>query len=304
MTLRSRDFESRASANSATAACLRSTERIATFCSVVKAGTGRVYWRSNCLAMAQIISVVNQKGGVGKTTTAVNLGAYLSTLGKFVLLVDLDPQANATSGLGIDHRTQEKGVYEVMIGAATAREATVQTRLDGFRVIPATAALAGANIELVTLPRREFRLGDALLEVRNDYDFILIDCPPSLGLLTVNGLTAGDQVLIPVQAEYYALEGIGALVETIGLIRDNLRPSLDVLGAVITMFDKRNSLSDAVMRDLYQYFPNRIFRSVIPRNVRLAEAPSHGMTIYEYDPGSTGGKAYERLAREILGFDA
>jgi len=253
--------------------------------------------------MAQILSVVNQKGGVGKTTTAVNLGAYLSALGKFVLLVDLDPQANASSGVGLDRAAVTRGVYELLIGEAKARDLVLPTRLEGFRIIPATPSLAGATIELVGLDRREFRLYDALLEIRNDYDFILIDCPPSLGLLTVNGLTAADQVLIPVQAEYYALEGLGALVETVTLVRDNLKPSLDVLGAVITMFDKRNSLSDAVMRDLYQYFPNRIFRSVIPRNVRLAEAPSHGMSIYEYDPQSTGGKAYERLAREVLGFE-
>lgn len=253
--------------------------------------------------MGQIISVVNQKGGVGKTTTAVNLGAYLAALGKFVLLIDLDPQANATSGLGIDHRSMPKGVYEVIVGDAQPRSVVQSTRVEGFRMMPATASLAGAAVELVTMDRREFRLADELLEIRNDYDFILIDCPPSLGLLTVNGLTAADQVLIPVQAEYYALEGLGSLVETIALVRENLKPQLDVMGAVITMFDKRNSLSDAVMRDLYQYFPNRIFRSVIPRNVRLAEAPSHGMTIFEYDPQSSGGRAYERLAREVLGFE-
>lgn len=253
--------------------------------------------------MAQIISVVNQKGGVGKTTTAVNLGAYLAALGKFVLLLDLDPQANATSGLGVDKNSLAKGVYELLIGEVSAREVIVQTRIEGFRLIPSTPSLAGATIELVGLERREFRLADAMLEVRNDFDFILIDCPPSLGLLTVNGLTAADQVLIPVQAEYYALEGLGALTETISLVRDNLKPNLEVMGAVITMFDKRNSLSDAVMRDLYQYFKSRIFRSVIPRNVRLAEAPSHGLTIFEYDPQSTGGKAYERLAREVLGYE-
>jgi chromosome partitioning protein len=253
--------------------------------------------------MAQIISVVNQKGGVGKTTTAVNLGAYLAALGKFVLLLDLDPQANATSGLGVDKNSLAKGVYELLIGEVSAREVIVQTRIEGFRLIPSTPSLAGATIELVGLERREFRLADAMLEVRNDFDFILIDCPPSLGLLTVNGLTAADQVLIPVQAEYYALEGLGALTETISLVRDNLKPNLEVMGAVITMFDKRNSLSDAVMRDLYQYFQSRIFRSVIPRNVRLAEAPSHGLTIFEYDPQSTGGKAYERLAREVLGYE-
>lgn len=253
--------------------------------------------------MALIVSVVNQKGGVGKTTTAVNLGAYLASLGKFVLLVDLDPQANATSGLGVDHKAVSSGVYEALLGETSLRAVTVPTRLEGFRLAPATLSLAGASVELVPLERREFRLHDALLDVRNDYDYILIDCPPSLGLLTVNGLAAADRVLIPVQAEYYALEGLGQLLETIGLVRDNLKPTLGILGAVLTMYDKRNTLSEAVMNDLYQYFPNKIFRSVVPRNVRLAEAPSHGLTIMEYDKGSTGAKAYERLAREIMGFE-
>lgn len=250
--------------------------------------------------MAQIISVVNQKGGVGKTTTAVNLGAYLASHGKFVLLVDLDPQANATSGVGIDHRTVTQGVYECLIGAARMREAIVPTRVEGYRLLPATLSLAGANVELVPLDRREFRLADALAEVTGDYDVILIDCPPSLGLLTVNGLVAADAVLIPVQAEYYALEGLGQLLETVNLVKEHLKPSLEIMGAVLTMFDKRTSLSDAVMQDLYQYFPNKIFRSVVPRNVRLAEAPSHGKTILEYDARSAGATAYERLAREIL----
>lgn len=253
--------------------------------------------------MALIVSVVNQKGGVGKTTTAVNLGAYLASLGKFVLLVDLDPQANATSGLGVDHKQVAHGVYEALLGEIPLRGVVVPTRIQGFSLVPATPSLAGANVELVGLDRREFRLQDALLPVRNDYDYILVDCPPSLGLLTVNGLVAADRVLIPVQAEYYALEGLGQLLETIGLVRDNLKPTLDVLGAVLTMYDKRNTLSDAVMQDLYQYFPNKIFRSVVPRNVRLAEAPSHGLTIMEYDKGSTGARAYERLAREIIGFE-
>ncbi|TAL19729.1 ParA family protein [Patescibacteria group bacterium] len=253
--------------------------------------------------MAQIISIVNQKGGVGKTTTAVNIAAYLAAFGKTVLLVDLDPQANATSAFNIDHRALGQGIYEVLLGQTTAGRVTLDTRLKGLRLLPATAALAGAAIELVELPRREYRLADALLEARESYDFVLIDCPPSLGLLTVNGLVASDQVLIPVQAEYFALEGLGQLVETVMLVRDNLKPNLDVLGAVITMFDKRNSLSEAVMRDLYEFFPNRIFRTVVPRNVRLAEAPSHGKTILEYDSGSSGARAYERLSRELLGFE-
>lgn len=253
--------------------------------------------------MAQIISVVNQKGGVGKTTTAVNLGVCLARLGKFVLLVDLDPQANATSGLGFDHHAISAGIYEALIGQVSIKQIIAPTRIDGFRLAPSTISLAGAAVELVTMDRREFRLHDSLLEVRNDYDYVLIDCPPSLGLLTVNGLVAADRVLIPVQAEYYALEGLGQLLQTIGLARDHLKPSLDVMGAVITMYDKRTALSDAVLRDLYQYFPNKIFRSVIPRNVRLAEAPSHGLSVMEYDSSSTGAKAYERLAREMLGME-
>ena len=250
--------------------------------------------------MAQIISIVNQKGGVGKTTTAVNLGAYLAHLGKFVLLVDMDPQANATSGLGIDHRNLEKGIYEAITGGAAFRDIIVDTPIQGYKVAPATVSLAGANVELVSADRREFRLYDALLEARNDFDYIIIDCPPSLGLLTINSLTAADHVFIPVQAEYYALEGLGQLLETIKLVQDNLKPDLKILGAVITMFDSRVGLSDAILKELYQYFPNKIIRSVIPRNVRLAEAPSHGLTILHYDDRSKGAKAYERLAREIL----
>lgn len=250
--------------------------------------------------MAQIIAIVNQKGGVGKTTTAVNLGAYLANLGKFVLLVDMDPQANATSGLGIDHRNLEKGVYEAISGGAVFRNVIVNTAVQGYKVAPATVSLAGANVELVNVDRREFRLHDAMLEVRNDFDYVIIDCPPSLGLLTINSLTAADHVFIPVQAEYYALEGLGQLLETIKLVQDNLKPDLKILGAVITMFDNRVGLSDAILKELYQYFPNKIFRSVIPRNIRLAEAPSHGLPILHYDAKSKGAKAYERLARELL----
>ncbi len=250
--------------------------------------------------MANVIAVVNQKGGVGKTTTAVNLGAYLAYLGKFVLLIDLDPQSNATSGLGIDRRQLERGVYEVLAGQSSFKEAILPTKHEGYRLAPSTVNLAGANVELVNLERREFRLADALLEVRNDFDIILIDCPPSLGLLTLNGLVAADQVLIPIQAEYYALEGLGQLLETINLVRDNVKPALNILGAVVTMFDSRLKLSGAVLEELYKYFNNRIFRSVIPRSVRLTEAPSHGMTILQYDASSKGGRAYERLAEEVI----
>lgn len=250
--------------------------------------------------MARLISIVNQKGGVGKTTTAVNVGAYLAELGKFVLIVDLDPQANATSGLGIDHRSLERGVYESILSQASMRDVILQTGHELLRIAPATTALAGLNIELVDLERREYRLREALLEVRNDYDYILVDCPPTLGLITLNGLVAGDEILIPVQAEYYALEGLGQLLETVKLVKEGLRPDLGILGAVITMYDGRTKLSDDVLQELYKYFPNTIFQSVIPRNVRLAEAPSFGRTIAQFDPGSKGAKAYERLAQEII----
>jgi chromosome partitioning protein len=250
--------------------------------------------------MARIISVVNQKGGVGKTTTTINLGAYLAEMGKFVLIVDLDPQANATSGIGIDHRGLEKGVYEAILGQVKMRDIIQPTAHEGLHVAPATSALAGLNIELVELERREFRLRDSMLELRNDYDFILIDCPPTLGLITLNGIVAGDEILIPVQAEYYALEGLGQLLETVNLVKERLRPEVDVLGAVLTMYDGRTKLSDDVLQELYKYFPNNIFRSVIPRNVRLAEAPSFGRTIVHFDQASKGAKAYERLAREVI----
>jgi len=249
--------------------------------------------------MGQVISVVNQKGGVGKTTTAVNLAAYLSQLGKFVLLIDLDPQSNATSNLGIA-KDLDRGVYEVLTGPYSFKEVMVDTIHEYYKLIPATVSLAGANVEFVNLDRREFRLYDNLLEIRNDFDYIIIDCPPSLGLLTINGLVASDQVLIPVQAEYFALEGLGQLVSTISLIQENVKPELDILGAVLTMYDKRFKLANDVLMELYRYFPNKIFRSVIPRNIRLSEAPSHGQTILTYDPKSKGAKAYERLAKEFV----
>ncbi len=250
--------------------------------------------------MGQIISIVNQKGGVGKTTTSINLGAYLSHLGKRVLLVDLDPQSNATSGLGVGRDDLTKGVYEVLTGPHSFRDIIVDTAHNFYKLAPSTMSLAGANIELVNLDRREFRLHDNLLEVKEDFDYILIDCPPSLGLLTLNGLVASDQILIPVQAEYFSLEGLGQLMSTIGLIRDNIKPEIDIMGVVLTMYDSRYKLSNDVLHELYRHFPSKIFRSVIPRNVRLSEAPSYGQTILQYDPKSKGGRAYERLAREVI----
>ncbi len=249
--------------------------------------------------MAKVIAVVNQKGGVGKTTTTMNMVAFLAQCGKKCLIIDLDPQANATSGLGLNPSELEAGTYEVLIGEKEARGA-IHTRSHPFDVLPATMSLAGAAVELVTVDDREFQLARRIESLRDRYDYIFIDCPPSLGLLTLNGLVAADSVLIPVQAEYFALEGIGQLMETIGLVQENLKSDLDILGVVITMYDRRYKLSESVLMELYRYFPKKIFRTIIPRNVRLAEAPSHGKTIAHYDASSKGAKAYERLAREFL----
>lgn len=252
------------------------------------------------MRMAVVIGVVNQKGGVGKTTTVVNLGAALASAGKRVLIVDLDPQANATSGVGVDHRSLPHGIYEVILGEQTPHSAVVQTEQPNFHVAPATAALSGANVELVSLERREHRLADALNQLRPSYDYIIIDSPPSLGLLTVNGLVAADTLLIPVQAEYYALEGLTHLMETVDLVREHLKPDLGILGAVVTMFDSRARLSTDVMDEMRKYFPDKVFNSVIPRSVRLAEAPSHGKSIMAYDPMSRGAAAYQLLAQEVI----
>ena len=250
--------------------------------------------------MAHVVSVVNQKGGVGKTTTSLSLAAYLAELGKFVLLIDLDPQANATSGLGIDYKNIPAGIYEALIGTMRMRDVMMQTAHEGLKIIPATPALAGATVELVTAEEREYFLRKAMLEVRNDFDYVIIDNPPSLGMLTINGLAAAESILIPVQAEYYALEGLGQLLSTVDLVREGINPNLNVMGAIITMYDARTRLSQEVLEELYKYFPDKIFRSVIPRSVRLAEAPSFGKSILHYDPTSKAAKAYERLAREFL----
>lgn len=250
--------------------------------------------------MGKIIAIVNQKGGVGKTTTAVNLGAYLAHFGKHVLLIDVDPQGNATSGIGIDSKELEHGLYEALIEEKNMIDIIKKTKQEKYHVAPSTPALAGAGVELVSLDDREFRLSRLLDTIKQEYDYLIIDAPPSLGLLTINSLVAADEVLIPVQSEYYALEGLSQLLETISLVQNNLKPALGIMGAVVTMFDQRNKLSGLVMGELYQYFPNRVFRSVIPRSVRLAEAPSYGRSIFHYDKNSRGGKAYERLAREVI----
>jgi len=253
--------------------------------------------------MGKIISIVNQKGGVGKTTTAVNLGAYLAHLGKDVLLVDIDPQANATSGIGIDHKNLPYGIYEAILGEKPIYQVMKHTIQDRLKVVPATVSLAGAGVELVGMENREYQLSSILEEIKKEFDYVIIDGPPSLGLLTVNSLVAADEVLIPIQSEYYALEGLSQLLETISLVQSHLKPELSIMGAIITLYDGRNRLSRSVMNELYQYFPNRVFRSVVPRSVRLAEAPSYGRSILHYDPKSKGGKAYERLARELISLD-
>ncbi|MFH0969418.1 MAG: AAA family ATPase [Patescibacteria group bacterium] len=250
--------------------------------------------------MAKIISLVNQKGGVGKTTTATNLASYLAQTGKFVLLVDLDPQGNASSGLGVDIRNLEKGLYHAMIAGEHPKNVIIKTEVFGHDLIPSSQDLAGAGIELVHFDNREFRLYDVLRQIRTDYDYIIIDSPPSLGLLTINGLVASDEVIIPVQTEYYALEGLSQLLETINLVKENLQPELKVMGAVLTMYDKRNRLARQVVREMRDHFPGKVFDSVIPRSVRLAEAPSFGKSILQFDAFSKGARAYKNLAREII----
>lgn len=250
--------------------------------------------------MGLIIALVNQKGGVGKTTTSVNLAAYLAALGKRVLLVDIDPQANASAGVGVRLGSQDKHIYHTLLEPGLVTDIIKPTGIDKLWLAPSQADLAGAAVELVNMDGREFRLQQALELLRNDYDFIIIDCPPSLGLLTINGLVAADQVLIPLQAEYYALEGLGQLLNTINLIQTHLKPNLGIMGALVTMYDSRNRLAGAVVEELKAHFPNKLFQTMIPRNVRLAEAPSYGQPINLYDPRSRGAQAYQTLAVELL----
>ncbi len=250
--------------------------------------------------MGRVLAVANQKGGVGKTTTAVNVSAGLALAGRRTLLIDFDPQSSATSGLGIHPQEIDASIYHVLIGARTAEEATRATKVENLSLLPASRDLIGAEIELVPLPRREYRLDDAIAQVRRQYDFVVIDCPPSLGLLTVNALTAADAVLVPLQCEYYALEGLSALLETIGFIRQSLNPRLDIAGLLLTMFDTRNSLAHQVVNEVRQHFPKQVFQSVIPRNVRLSESPSYGVPAMIYDAASRGARAYGALADELI----
>ena len=245
-----------------------------------------------------ILALVNQKGGVGKTTTAVSLTAALTALGKKVLLCDFDPQANATSGLGVEKSKVTNSTYDIVINEVPTKDAIVHTKYGDL--LPSSAALAGAGIELVALPRREFRLKEALRPIEKDDDFILIDCPPSLELLTLNALCASDQVLIPVQCEYYALEGLSDLMTTLRAVKRAYVPTMGIFGLVLTMFDGRTNLNMQVAQEVRRHFPGKVFASVIPRNVRLSEAPSHGLPITVYDRLSRGAEAYMKLAEEVL----
>ncbi|XGC80859.1 ParA family protein [Bdellovibrio bacteriovorus] len=251
--------------------------------------------------MAKTICIANQKGGVGKTTTSVNLSSALATLGKRVLLIDMDPQGNASSGLGIKrYESQDNNSYHVLIGEKTLTEATQNTSNPNLKISTANPDLVGAEIELVDMPQREYRLKQAIATVADQYDFVLIDCPPSLGLLTLNALNAADSFLVPLQCEYYALEGLSQLLNTAGLIKKNLNPQLHIEGIVLTMFDVRNNLSHQVVTEIKNHFGEKVFNAIIPRNVRLSEAPSHGQSILEYDSKSVGATRYLELAKEVI----
>ena len=247
--------------------------------------------------MGKIVAVVNQKGGVGKTTSAVNLTAALTDLGLKVLLCDFDPQANATSGLGVDKRKVKKDVYDVVVDGADVHDAIVQTKFGD--VLPSSADLAGAGVELIAMDNPNRRLALALEALRGEYDLILIDCPPSLEMLTLNGLAAADSILVPVQCEYYALEGLSDLMSTLRMVKKRINPSLEIFGVLLTMFDGRTNFSTQVAQEVRRHFPGKVFHTVIPRNIRLAEAPSHGLPVGAYDRSSRGAVAYKAVAEEI-----
>lgn len=253
--------------------------------------------------MSKIIAIANQKGGVGKTTTSVNLGASMATLGKRVLLVDIDPQGNTTSGVGINKADVANCIYDILINEVNPLETILETQIDGLHIIPATIQLAGAEIELVSTISRELKLKKALNAVKHNYDYIIIDCPPSLGILTINSLTASDSVIIPIQCEYYALEGLSQLLNTVRLVQKNLNPYLKIEGVLLTMLDARTNLGIQVIEEVKKYFQEKVYRTIIPRNVRLSEAPSHGQSIITYDSRSKGAEVYLELAKEVISYE-
>lgn len=250
--------------------------------------------------MGRIIVVANQKGGVGKTTTTINLSASLAESGKKVLVIDMDPQGNTTSGLGVDKDQTEKTVYEILLGELEIEECLIRDKFKNLSVLPANINLSGAEIELIGIEEKEYLLKKSLEKVKEEFDFILIDCPPSLNMLTINSMCAGDTVLVPIQCEYYALEGLSQLIHTIDLVRERLNPSLEIEGVVFTMYDARTNLSLQVVENVKENLNQNIYKSIIPRNVRLAEAPSYGVPITEYDTKSTGAEAYRLLAEEVI----
>lgn len=249
--------------------------------------------------MGKIIAVANQKGGVGKTTTTVNLSTILAKKGKKVLLIDADPQGNATSGLGVEKEV-EFSTYDILVNEATMEETIQDTMIKNLKVCPSNMSLAGAEVELVSMMSREQRLKEKLEEIKEKFDYIFIDCPPSLGLITLNSFTTANSVLIPVQCEYFALEGLGQLLNTINLVKKHLNKEIQIEGALLTMYDIRTNLSNQVVKEVKKYFDNKVYKTVIPRNVRLSEAPSYGMPITEYDPKSKGAKSYTKFAKEFL----
>ncbi len=256
--------------------------------------------KAGAKGLGRIIAITNQKGGVGKTTTSVNLSACLAYLGKKVLLIDIDPQGNATSGIGINKGETQYCIYDVLIDDEDISNVIKETKVENLSVVPATIALAGAEVELVSTISREVRLKHAIENIKNNYDYIIIDCPPSLGLLTINALTASDAVIIPVQCEFYALEGLSQLLSTIRLVQKHLNQELYIDGVVLTMLDARTNLGIQVIEEVKKYFQDKVYKSIIPRNVRLSEAPSHGEPIITYDPKSRGAEIYLELAREVI----